>query len=347
MAVWAIGRWFWCTGQSSNEVIMSVTVVITRSRAAISVVGPVAYSGGVPPRVSPDRYSQVAAAALALLCTIVLSGALVRLTGSGLGCDDWPNCNSAKFVDVSSTHSAIEQVNRLFTGLVSAAVVACVLMAYLRTPRRRDLVFLAWGLVAGVLAQIVIGGIVVLTGLHPLWNMAHFLVSMLLVTCAFLLERSSRLASAARRWRDVPAGMARAHRCLVVAAAVAVATGTVVTATGPHAGDENAARLALELRTVARVHSTSVILCIGLLAWLLWRTRSGDDRLGLSFHQSLSVLGFVAIAQGSLGYAQYFTGVPVLLVAIHIAGATAFWLAVCNVAFAPRPDEVLPVTAVR
>lgn len=326
---------------------MGVTVVIARAEGAIRRGQPTAYSCTVPLRVSPSRYSQVAAAALAMLCTIVLSGALVRLTGSGLGCDDWPNCNSQKFVDVSSTHAAIEQVNRLFTGLVSASVVAAVLMAYLRSPRRRDLVLLAWGLVAGVFAQIVIGGIVVLTGLHPLWNMAHFLVSMLLVTCAFLLERSSRLDSTARRWRDVPDGIAAAHASLVVAAAVAVTTGTVVTATGPHAGDENAARLGFELRNVVRVHSTSVILCIGLLAWLLWKTSSATDRRGMSLRQSLSVLGFVAIAQGALGYAQYFTGVPVLLVAIHIAGATAFWLAVCNVAFAPRPDEVLPVTAVR
>lgn len=109
-------------------------------------------------RVRPERYSQVASAALALLCIIVLSGSMVRLTGSGLGCDDWPNCNSQKFVDVSSAHAAIEQLNRLFTGLVSLSVVLAVLMAYFRVPGRRDLVLLAWSLVAGVAAQVVIGG---------------------------------------------------------------------------------------------------------------------------------------------------------------------------------------------
>jgi cytochrome c oxidase assembly protein subunit 15 len=301
----------------------------------------------VRPRVRPERYSQVAAAALAMLCIIVLSGSMVRLTGSGLGCDDWPNCNSQKFVDVSSTHAAIEQLNRLFTGLVSLSVVLAVLMAYFRVPRRRDLVLLAWSLVAGVAAQIVIGGIVVLTGLHPLWNMAHFLVSMVLVTCAFLLERSSRLASVSRTWRTVPQGLRRVHAFLLGAAAVAITTGTVVTATGPHAGDENAERLGFELRDVARVHSTSVIICVALLAWLMWQSARMQGRDVASLRQALGTFAFVAVLQGAIGYAQYFTGVPVLLVGLHIAGATAFWLAACNVAFAPRPDEVLPVSPAR
>lgn len=282
-----------------------------------------------------------------MLCIIVLSGSMVRLTGSGLGCDDWPNCNSQKFVDVSSTHAAIEQLNRLFTGLVSLSVVLAVLMAYFRVPRRRDLVLLAWSLVAGVAAQIVIGGIVVLTGLHPLWNMAHFLVSMVLVTCAFLLERSSRLASVSRTWRTVPQGLRRVHAFLLAAAAVAITTGTVVTATGPHAGDENAERLSFELRDVARVHSTSVIICVALLAWLMWQSARMQGRDVASLRQALGTFAFVAVLQGAVGYAQYFTGVPVLLVGLHIAGATAFWLAACNVAFAPRPDEVLPVSPVR
>jgi len=301
----------------------------------------------VRPRVRPERYSQVAAAALAMLCIIVLSGSMVRLTGSGLGCDDWPNCNSQKFVDVSSTHAAIEQLNRLFTGLVSLSVVLAVLMAYFRVPRRRDLVLLAWSLVAGVAAQIVIGGIVVLTGLHPLWNMTHFLVSMVLVTCAFLLERSSRLASVSRTWRSVPQALRRVHAFLLGAAAVAITTGTVVTATGPHAGDENAERLGFELRDVARVHSTSVIICVALLAWLMWQSARMQGRDAASLRQALGTFAFVAVLQGAVGYAQYFTGVPVLLVGLHIAGATAFWLAACNVAFAPRPDEVLPVSPVR
>ena len=297
--------------------------------------------------MTPRRFRVAVGAALGSLCVIIVTGALVRLTGSGLGCSDWPRCNESRFVDVSSGHTAIEQLNRLFTGVVSATVIAAVLLAHRLRPRRRDLVLLAWSLVLGVLAQVVIGGIVVLTGLNPFANMAHFLVSMVLVTCAFLLERSSRLASVSRTWRTVPQGLRRVHAFLLGAAAVAITTGTVVTATGPHAGDENAERLGFELRDVARVHSTSVIICVALLAWLMWQSARMQGRDVASLRQALGTFAFVAVLQGAIGYAQYFTGVPVLLVGLHIAGATAFWLAACNVAFAPRPDEVLPVSPAR
>ena len=294
------------------------------------------------PQISPRAFSRTAALALALLCVIVLTGALVRLTGSGLGCEDWPRCNDRRFVDISSGHAAIEQLNRLFTGLVSASVVAAVLTAHLRRPRRRDLVLLAWGLVAGVLAQIVIGGVVVLTGLNPYANMAHFIVSMLLVACAFMLERSSRLGSVASVLRPVPSSLRLVWSALVAASAVAIVTGTVVTATGPHAGGEDAVRFGFALTSVARVHSASVIVAVSLLVTCLLRARRLPGTEAASLLQALSTMGFVAVLQGGIGYLQYFTGVPVVLVAFHIAGATAFWLATCNVLFAPRPDEVLP-----
>src|SRR5688572_33382188 len=107
--------------------------------------------------MSPDRYRVVTGVALGLLCMIVLTGVLVRLTGSGLGCDDWPNCNDESLVDVSTTPAAIEQVNRLLTGLVSLGVIAAVLGSIRREPRRRDLTWLSIGLVVGVLGQIVLG----------------------------------------------------------------------------------------------------------------------------------------------------------------------------------------------
>lgn len=300
--------------------------------------------GGMSPSVSPRTFTRTASVALALLCVIVLTGAMVRLTGSGLGCEDWPRCNTRRFVDVSTGHAAIEQLNRLFTGAVSAVVVAAVLTAMLRRPRRRDLVRLAWGLVAGVAAQVVIGGVVVLTGLNPFANIAHFGVSMVLVGCAFLLDRSSRIDSVSSVVRSVPPGLSRTRWLLVAAAAVAVATGTVVTATGPHAGAEGAARLGFALRSVARVHSMAVLVTVAVLALLLLRLRNSTGQIAASLRQALSVLGFVAVLQGAIGYLQYFTGVPVVLVALHVAGATAFWLATCNVVLAPRPDEVLPLS---
>ena len=292
----------------------------------------------------PDRaFPKVAAVALGMLCVIVLTGALVRLTGSGLGCTDWPRCNDKRFVDISSGHAAIEQVNRLFTGLVSFSVVAAVLTAHLRRPRRRDLVLLAWGLVAGVAAQVVIGGIVVLTGLNPWANMAHFSVSMLLVGCAFMLERSSRLQSVGTVLRPVRPEDRRLWSALLLMVTVALATGTVVTATGPHAGSEDAPRFGFALVSVARVHSVAVIVTVALIVSLLLRLRGRTDAVSRSLAQAVGTLGFVAAGQGALGYLQYLTGVPVVLVALHIAGATSVWLAACNVLFAPRPDEVLPV----
>ena len=256
---------------------------------------------------------------------------------------DWPNCNSQRFVDVSSGHAAIEQVNRLFTGCVSVAVIAAVLTAYFRNPRRRDLVLLAWGLVAGVVAQIVIGAIVVVTGLNPWANMTHFLVSMALVTCAFMLERSSRIPSVSRVLREVPHNVRTIHHLVVGWAFVAIVTGTVVTATGPHAGAPDVVRFGFRLVSVARVHSVSVLVTVFFLVLAMIRLRNVPGTCAASTRQALATMAFVAVIQGSIGYLQYFTGVPVVLVGVHVAGATALWMSVCNLLFAPRPDEVVPL----
>ncbi len=177
--------------------------------------------------------------ALGLLIAIVITGAAVRLTGSGLGCDDWPNCNDERLVDVSSSHAAIEQVNRLFTGLVSAAVIAAVLGSLWRRPRRRDLVWLSLGLVAGVLGQIVLGGILVIFDLHPILVQGHMILSLALVgTAVVLLQRAGEPDGVAL----VPAVSATARRLIWALAALtgaAILAGTVVTAAGPHAGDED------------------------------------------------------------------------------------------------------------
>ena len=130
-------------------------------------------------RLSDKRYAWITRAALTSLVIIVITGAAVRLTGSGLGCSDWPRCNDEKFVDVSSFHGAIEQLNRLFTGVVTVLVMASVLAARFLVERRRDLERLAWLLVLGVIGQIVLGGVVVLTDLNPVANQGHFLLSLI------------------------------------------------------------------------------------------------------------------------------------------------------------------------
>lgn len=287
--------------------------------------------------MSETRYQRIAGIALGSLCVIVVTGALVRLTGSGLGCSDWPRCNRSKFVDVSSGHTLIEQANRLFTGVVSFSVIAAVLSAYRRSPYRRDLVLLSWGLVAGVLAQVVIGGIVVLTGLNPIANMAHFLVSMVLVTCGLILFRRAGQSPDKTIFRTSdmrPRWMLTAAYGLGL---LAVTTGTVVTATGPHAGDEDAVRFGFALESVARVHSVSVIFAVTML--VLVSRRAMRNPVDVHLVSAIQSTLFIAVLQGAIGYTQYFTGVPVQLVALHIVGATAFVLSLTNMILTPGGDS--------
>ena len=282
------------------------------------------------PTVSQKSFRLVMGTALGSVCLIVFTGALVRLTGSGLGCSDWPRCNETKFVDVSTGHTMIEQVNRLFTGVVSASVIAAVLLSYFRRPRRADLVKLSWGLIIGVLAQVVIGGVVVLTGLNPFANMAHFLVSIILITNAFVLYRRSMSDTPSIYIRRLASGGSSLLLSLAVLSALAIVTGTVVTATGPHAGDEDAVRLGFALTSVARLHGVSVMLTVAFIVFLAVKARQWSDK---RFSEVVQTLLIVACFQGAIGYTQYFTGVPVILVAAHIIGAVSFWLAICNVLF--------------
>ncbi|MGA1359032.1 MAG: COX15/CtaA family protein [Ilumatobacteraceae bacterium] len=277
------------------------------------------------------RYRPIAWVAFASLYIIIVTGSLVRLTGSGLGCVDWPACNEERFVDVSSPHAAIEQLNRLFTGVVAASVIVAALAALAVRPRNRRLVRFAVLLVVGVVAQVVLGGIVVLTGLHPLSNMGHFLLSILLMTWALWL-----LHAIADAGDDIPRA-SRAPRtresmltgALVALTLVAIVTGTVVTGTGPHAGDEEAPRFAFAISSVARVHGASVLLTLATAVALGLVLRSSAAR---RLRQAFESFLFIALLQGGIGYLQYFTGVPVPLVALHVALSVAVWLSVLQLA---------------
>lgn len=265
--------------------------------------------------VSPARFVWVARFALVLLIAIVITGAAVRLTGSGLGCVDWPQCNEERFVDVSSGHAAIEQVNRLFTGLVAVSVILALGSSLLLKPRNMRLVGLSTGLVLGVLAQVVIGGIVVLTGLHPTSNMIHFVVSAVLVSLAKLLLNEARLNSGDEIEDHPPASSVLWSRAVFLATTATIVAGTVVTATGPHAGDENAPRFDLALHRTAQVHGVFAWITAGLLVYGLWRC-FGDWR---TLRRSVEAFLAVLLAQMFVGYLQYFSGVPAQLVALHIA----------------------------
>ncbi len=270
--------------------------------------------------------------ALVALYAIVITGALVRLTGSGLGCADWPRCSEERFIDVSTGHGAIEQVNRLFTGVVAASVILAVLASIRLAERRRSLTNLSVGLVAGVLAQVVIGGIVVLTGLNPWANMAHFLVSMVLLANALVLHRLADDRPTALADGGAMALDSFAPR-LVIGTAIlglaAVVTGTVVTATGPHAGDEDAIRFGFSIHQVARIHGTTVLATLAAIAFLLWKTK-GRAR---HFESRVSRLLGIASMQAVVGYVQYLADVPALLVAVHIALAAGVWLALVDVVY--------------
>lgn len=276
-------------------------------------------------KLSPGRYRSIAIAALAALAAIIVTGAAVRLTNSGLGCDDWPNCSSTKLIDVSSKHAAIEQINRLFTGVVAVSVIAAVLGSVVRTPRRRDLMRLSLFLVAGVLGNAVLGGVTVLVGLHPLAVQGHMLLSMSLIVGGTMLVRRSGEPDDVPR---VPAVSSVSARLLAVHFAVvclAIYSGTFVTGAGPHGGTEEVIRFGIAIPTIARIHGALVITSILLALAIAWRIRvNARDRAVLV--GPLSTWIFVAALQGALGYVQYFNGVPELLVGLHVAGATAVML---------------------
>jgi cytochrome c oxidase assembly protein subunit 15 len=274
---------------------------------------------------TPAEFHRICVSALILVAVIVVTGAAVRLTGSGLGCADWPNCNDQSLVDVSSQHSAIEQVNRLFTFVVGLAVVLAALGAWLRRPRRRDLLVLSMSLVAGIPAQGIVGAIVVWTDLNPLAVQLHFVLSMVLVAIAVVLVIRSREPDDAKRVSAVVPRTRHRVRLMVVWTAIAILAGTVVTGTGPHAGDEQARRFTfLSITWVTRIHSVIVWIAVLMAFSLLWHLRRrAHDREVLDAPLTLWIC--VAVAQGAVGYLQYANGVPASLVALHVALATTLW----------------------
>lgn len=268
-------------------------------------------------------------AALVALATIVVTGAAVRLTGSGLGCTDWPTCEDGQlFAEVDDVHAMVEFLNRLFTGVVSVAVALAVLGSVLRQPPRRDLRWLSLGLVAGVIAQIVWGGFTVLTDLAPQMVMGHFLISaVLLADATVLVQRAS--TGGAPLGPAVPPRVLWLSRTMVGLMLVAVVTGTVVTNTGPHAGDENAVRFGFAIATVARLHGLSVLaLAATMVATLAlaYRTPAGQR-----LRRRGGLLVAAVVLQAAVGYTQYFTGVPALLVGIHVLGSVLVVIAVLAV----------------
>jgi heme a synthase len=217
---------------------------------------------------------------------------------------------------------------------VSLAVILAVLGSLLRAPRRRDLVWLSAGLVAGVVAQIVLGGITVLTDLHPAAVQSHFVLSMVIVWDAMVLHRRAGEEAGGPYRSTVPVELRRLALGLVAWGLLVIATGTVVTGTGPHGGDETAPRFGFAIGEVARVHGVSVVVLLAGTLWLAHRTRrvGAWDTLG----GPIALVLWVAVVQGAIGYTQYFSGVPAALVALHVVGAVGVWAALLHLGFATR-----------
>ena len=279
---------------------------------------------------TPAEFLSICIGALVLLSIIVVSGGVVRLTGSGLGCTDWPNCNDSDLVDVSSAHSAIEQINRFFTFVVCIGVGLAAIAAWYRRPRRRDLLVLSLIMLIGVPAQGVVGAIVVWTKVNPFAVQMHMVLSLVLIWTAVVMIMRSRQPDRGERVPSVVPRIRRRVQLLSVWACLALAAGSVVTGTGPHAGDEEAKRFfgtatdidGNALVWVTRIHAVVVWITVLIALSLLWKLRRlAHDREVLD--APLTTWLIVALVQGAIGYTQYAAGLPVGLVAVHLAGAAA------------------------
>jgi heme a synthase len=282
-------------------------------------------------RITPQLYATVALVALGALSLIVLTGAGVRLTGSGLGCPDWPKCYG-QTVPPLDTHAVIEYGNRLLTGFVGFAVIAASILAWFRRPFRWHLALFGALLPLGVIGQAILGALVVKYHLAPGLVMSHFILSMLLLDASFALAWCARYEPWERRRSSDRLGV-WAVRALVPLGQLTIAAGTVATASGPHAG-AHAGQLvhrfdfegAGTLEWVVQRHAVlATVFGIATIAvWLLLRRPGGDSRAAGPL---TAVIGLLAL-QGLVGGAQWALKLPSEIVWVHVALAVATWLAV-------------------
>jgi cytochrome c oxidase assembly protein subunit 15 len=293
------------------------------------------------PRLSPAAFRRFTLVNVVLLVAIIVSGAIVRLTNSGLGCANWPNCSATKLVDVSTHHAAIEQLNRIFSGAIGVPIALALLGAHRRQPRRNDLVRMAWVLFALFWAEAVLGGISVMVKLAWVSVMGHFLLALALVGIALWMHRRAGEPDVDG---NVEHRLVVSPRVELLVRAVYALTiwvlvwGTLVTAAGPHGGDAEARRLAWPLVDVARIHGASVDVLVALvLVLVVVLVRTHAPRRVLT---AASITILVMTAQGILGYVQYFEEIPAVLVGFHVFGAVLVFICVQQLLFelrAPYP----------
>lgn len=264
---------------------------------------------------------------------IVVTGASVRLTGSGLGCSTWPECTPGSYTPTpdqpeAPLHAWIEFGNRLLTFVLLLNALA--LMFSILRNRRRDLRLLGALQIIGILAQGVLGGITVLTGLNPATVAAHFLLSILIIAAALSLRQ--RVHGITPTQISLTPLTRRISQGLLILTFLVILMGTVVTGSGPHAGDSTAERFNLDSKMMAWLHADLVIALLGTTIALLIAIRLGEsEQVKEEWGGRVRLFLIVCLAQGLIGYVQYFTGLPEVIVAFHIIGSILVWLSAWNI----------------
>ncbi|MFF5429452.1 heme A synthase [Streptomyces griseofuscus] len=291
----------------------------------------------------PGTVQRAALIALVMSVVIVVTGGAVRLTSSGLGCPTWPECTDGSLTPTQalSYHSAIEFGNRMLTYVLCAAVGWAIIAARAQKPYRRGLTRLGWAQFWLVMGNAVLGGIVVLVGLNPYTVAAHFLLATALTTVAVVMWQRTREGDAAPR-PLVGKAVVQLVWFLVAAAVLLIAVGTVVTGAGPHAGDSSdVQRIPIDWETVAKLHAVLAWIVV-TLTFALWFILKAVD----APHGPLArtrELFLILLSQGVIGYVQYFTHLPELLVGVHMLGSCLVWIGVLRVLLAlrERPETEL------
>ncbi|CAL9292077.1 Heme A synthase [Streptomyces sp. SudanB135_2055] len=322
---------------------------VTRADAAAAVRNPLAF---IAARWTPDPRTVRRAALVALVMSVVIvvTGGAVRLTGSGLGCPTWPKCTEDSLTNTSEmgVHGVIEFGNRLLTYVLCAAVGWAIIAARSQKPFRRGLTRLGWAQFWIVMGNAILGGIVVLVGLNPYTVAAHFLLSTALIAVATVMWQRTREGDAAPR-PLVGKAIQQLVWVLVVVSVLLIAVGTVVTGAGPHAGDSSEVeRMPIDWETVSKVHAVLAWVVVTLTFALWFVLKAVDAPKGLLARTR--DLFLVLLAQGVIGYVQYFTDLPEVLVGLHMFGSCLVWIATLRVLLAlrERPEEAagLPGPAV-
>lgn len=277
------------------------------------------------PSVSPSAFRRIALVAAICYALLVVTGGAVRLTGSGLGCLNWPTCSRASVTPAVSFHPLVEFSNRM----VSVAVTVLSLVTFVAsiTPkiRRRDIVWLSAGLVGGIAGQIVIGGIVVLTKLNPYWVSLHFLLTLAVLADGIVLyDRATH--GAGPRVATVERDLVWLVRVLLLTISALVAAGTMVTGSGPHAGGPGAIRVPIAFRDMAELHADIALFLIGMTLATLFALHHAKAPAAVQRRARLVME--ILFLQGTLGYSQYFLHDNALIVEFHLAGATLAWSSV-------------------